>query len=210
MKTTQYTSIENKIANGDTNSIRDRWLYGLRLLRDPQATTDSGASLRHGVTEKLIAAAAKRGIKLHEREIQRRIKCARTYPTEAQIRHAVSDFATWHDLVDAGFPTYPVSADEPSADSRTPAERQRDAARRMLDATELTLFPLDKLEPTEATVEDLETYAKEQDEITERFADAGRRRWEYINRLKTAVDGDCTTTWEDAHRAAFGPGDNPA
>jgi len=80
----------------------------------------------------------------------------------------------------------------------------------MLDATELTLFPLDKLEPTEATVEDLETYAKEQDEITERFADAGRRRWEYINRLKTAVDGDCTTTWEDAHRAAFGPGDNPA
>ena len=51
------------------------------------------------------AAAAKRaGLKLSAQEIRRRLQCARTYPTEAQIRQALADFRTWEEA-----PTTPIS-----------------------------------------------------------------------------------------------------
>lgn len=52
------------------------------------------------------AAAAKRGVTVSRREIQRRVQCARTYPTEAQMRQVLAHFETWDDLHRANFPGY--------------------------------------------------------------------------------------------------------
>jgi hypothetical protein len=77
-----------------------------------------GRSLRHGIIEILIAAGQKAGFKISEREIQRRLQCARTYSTEAQIGHVVADLKTWRELADANFPAVPVPDGEPPADHR--------------------------------------------------------------------------------------------
>ncbi len=105
MRVAQYTSQEKAIASADSGGIRQRWMYGLRLLNDEEKIAPAGG-LRHCVTDALIRGAEKQGHRLSAREIQRRLQCARTYPTESQIRHAVSAFETWHDLVAAGFPPF--------------------------------------------------------------------------------------------------------
>ena len=211
MKITQYVRAETTIVNADGGGIRQRWLYGLRLLRDPQAMSQNGnggdaVSLRHGVTEQLIAAAEKHGLKLGDREIRRRLQCARAYPTESQIGHAVTDFGTWHDLVAAGFPAYEPEPEEPPADYRTQAEREHAHARQMLldVGQQGLLFPLEEFEPTEVTLRELLTYADEQDEITERFAKRGRERRAYLKELLVAVDYDANAIWQDAHDRAYG------
>jgi hypothetical protein len=208
MKTTQYLSIERRITAAEAGSIRERWLYGLRLLRDPEAIA-KGGGLRHGVADTLIAAAAKRGVNLSAREIQWRLQCARTYPTEGQIRNAVTDFGAWRDLISANFPAYPADFDEPPADHRTPDEKSHDAATALLDLVgdQGALFPISQLEPTEATLKDLVAYIDQQDEITQRFLAKNERRREYVAVLSEAVGNDLSRSWRDAHLAAFGTED---
>src|SRR6266540_1006955 len=202
MKTSQYVQQEKAIAAADSGGIRQRWLYGLRLLRDPEAMA-SQKSLRHGVAALLIAAAQKRGLTLSEREIQRRLQCARAYPTEAQIRHAVSGFETWHDLVAAGFPPFEAPDGESPADHRTPEEVRHDRARRLADVTDPqgTLFPLSQFEPMTATLKDLKDYAEGQAALTARFAAHDAKRSAYLNGLIEAAGGDLDTTWQAAHEA---------
>lgn len=60
-----------------------------------------GGGLRHGVAAMLIEAAKRGGLKLSEREIQRRLQCARIYSTESQIGSGAADFRTWYDLSEA-------------------------------------------------------------------------------------------------------------
>ena len=206
MKVTQYMTAEKNIVGADGNGIWQRWLWGLRALRDPQLIAPSGRSLRHGEAEKLIRAAEDRGMDLSIQEIQRRLRCARAYPTESQMRHAMTHFKTWFDLIQAGFPPYPVEPDEPPADHRTEAEKKADLARRLLDEVgeQGRLFPLNEFEPAEATLKDLIDYSDEQDRITEAFAERGRQRREYIEQLMVAVDNDVSQTWLEAHKAAFG------
>lgn len=131
MKTTQYVRQEKAIAVADSGGIRQRWLYGLRLLRDQEAMSESGKSLKHGIADQLIAVAKSNGLKLSAREIQSRLQCARAYPTEAQIRRSTADFEHWSALVQAGFPDYEAPEDEPPADHRNDAERKHDAARQL-------------------------------------------------------------------------------
>ena len=210
MRTTQYTSIEKKIAKGETGSIRERWQYGLRLLDDPTATTDSKKSLKHGVTEQLIKYAEHHGLKLSGREIQYRLQAARAYPTEGQIRKALADFTTWWDLIQAGFPPYPIDPqDDKPADYRTPAERLAAAGKAMLDliGEQGSFYPLSRFEPAETTLADLVAFGEEQERITQGFIDTGKRRAEYLELLSDAVGHDLTRSWLDAHRAAFGTDD---
>ena len=47
-----------------------------------------------------------RGLKLNKLEIRRRIRCARTYTTEDEIRQALTDFRGWDALHRANFPPY--------------------------------------------------------------------------------------------------------
>ncbi len=199
MKTTQYVKQEKAIAVADSGGIRQRWLWGLRLLRDPELMSPSGKSLRHGATAKLITAAKAAGLTLSEREIQWRLQAARTYPTEAEIRNAVSDFTAWRDLIQAGFPAYDAPDGEPPADHRTDTER--DQARALMDliGEQGSLFPLRDFEPVTTTLKELLDYTKQQEELTARFAEHGRRRRAYLQRLITAADNDLSMTWQQAH-----------
>lgn len=213
MKTSQYTQREAQIATADRGGIRQRWMYGLRLLADQEKIAPAGG-LRHGVTDALIQSAAKRGYKLSATEIRYRMQLARTYPTETQIANAVGDFETWHDLIQAGFPAYEAPADEPPADWRTDAERTHDRNRAWVDATSGmdAMFPLRDFEPVETTLEDLEAFMKQQRQINENFAATHERRRAYLDDLIAAVGGDLSATWDEAQRrleAETSEGDEP-
>ena len=205
MKTTQYVRQERAIASADAGGIRMRWLWGLRLLRDPEAMS-SEKSLKHGVTEQLVAAAKTSGLKLSEREIRRRIQCARTYQTEVEIGQALADFETWDDLHRANFPAYETAPDEPLADHRTEEEKKRDRARALLDiiGNQGTLFPLDKFEPTEATLKELQEYTEQSEELTARFLEHDRKRRDYLDSLIKAAGGDLSITWQEAQQRLDG------
>lgn len=87
-------------------------------------------------------------------------------------------FPHWTALVAASFPGIDAPSGEPPADHRTDAERKRDRARALLDmiGDQGTLFPLDQFEPTTTTLKELADYAREQREITGRFAERDRKR----------------------------------
>src|SRR5215472_14644692 len=109
MRLASYMRQERSIIASDGDTITQRWKWGRRLLLDDTAVTSNG-NLKHGIIQRLLDKAKAEGYKLSEREIQRRLKCARTYQTEAEIRQALADFKTWWDLSTANFP--PVETDE--------------------------------------------------------------------------------------------------
>jgi hypothetical protein len=102
-----YLRMEMRIAADERGGIVHRWRYGRKLLEAKAGRQQ----LPHGMAADLVAAAAKAGLKLTEREIQYRIKCATVYESEAEVRTACSDFGSWSALREAGFP--PVESDEP-------------------------------------------------------------------------------------------------
>jgi hypothetical protein len=203
MKLTQYTTREGQIRTADSGGIRQRWLWGLRLLADQEKIAPAGG-LKHGVADALIEAAAKRGYKLSATEIRYRLQCARTYKTEAEIANAVGDFETWHDLIQANFPAYGAPRVEPLADWRTESEKTRDHNRAWLDASNGmdAMFPLSQFEPVETTLEDLENFMKDSlathESIVAGFEHTHARRREYLDRLEEAADHDLSVTWQEA------------
>lgn len=201
MKTTQYVRQEKSIAAADSGGIRERWLWGLRLLRDPDAFSPGSSQLKPGRADELVKASAAAGRKLSEREIQYRLRVARTYSTEAEIAQALAEFPSWTALINSGFPSYEAPEGEPPADHRTEAERKRDHARALADqlGEQGALFPLSDFEPITTTLKDLVAYAAEMAELTERFAARDRERHQYLNALIGAADGDLSMTWQDAH-----------
>jgi len=200
VKTTQYVRQEKAIAAADSGGIHERWMWGLRLLRDPEAIA-KGGGLKHGVTDQLIAAVTGSGRRISDREIRRRLQCARTYPTEAQIGQALADFATWFELSEAGFPPISAPVDEPLADHRTEAEREHDRARALLDlvGAQGSLFPLDQFEPVSTSLKDLLAYTEQMEELTNRFRTRDRNRRAYVESLIAAADNDLSLSWLEAH-----------
>jgi hypothetical protein len=201
VKTTQYVRQSSAIAAADSGGIRERWMWGLRLLRDPDAFNPGSSQLRPGRADVLIAAHATRGIKLSTTEIRYRLQCARAYPTEAEFATACGEFGSWSDLRNAGFPTYEAPLGEPLADHRTPEEVRRDRARQLTDITnpQGALFPLSHFEPITATLKELQEYAQEQAELTARFVAHDDKRRAYLAELVQAADGDLSMTWQEAH-----------
>jgi hypothetical protein len=200
MKTTQYVNQERAIARADAGGIRERWLWGLRLLRDPEAMTQSGKSLQHGVTDQLIAAATARGYKLSASEIRYRLQCARTYPTEAEIAKVLGDFETWSALIAANFPAYEAPPDEPPADHRTESERDHDRARALLDliGEQGSFFPASRFEPTTTPLKDLVAYTEEMEDLSAHFVERVKARRAYLDSLVEAADNDLSMTWQEA------------
>src|SRR5260370_26338704 len=90
----RYVQGERMIARADSGGIRERWLWGLRLLHDPTAMSPNGGGLRHGVIAVLIEAAKKAGLALSEREIRRRLQPPPGYEKKAPNGHPSSDFNT--------------------------------------------------------------------------------------------------------------------
>ncbi|MGH3735854.1 MAG: hypothetical protein ACRDT6_09575 [Micromonosporaceae bacterium] len=211
MKITQYMRQEKAINAADVKGIRERWLWGLRLLRDPDAIAPDergrgGSQLRKGVTNRLIQVAKAHGFKLSEREIQRRLQAARTYKTDSQIASALTQFDTWSELLNAGFPDMESEANEPPADHRIDEERNQARARALLEliGEQGALFPLDRFEPMTTTLKDLEEYTEQQEELTARFAAHDRKRRDYLESLKAAARGDLNVTWQQAHEQLGG------
>ena len=206
MKTTQYIRQETAIAAADAGGMRERWIWGLRLLRDPDAFSPGSSQLKPGRADELVAAAKAAGRKLSEREIRRRLQCARAYRTESEFGQALAEFSSWFDLADANFPGFGGEEGDLPADHRTDAERKRDLARAVADMVgeQGALFPLDRFEPTESTLKDLEDYYTEMSELTERFRKRDKDRADYLAALKEAAGGDMSTTWQTAHVRAYG------
>jgi hypothetical protein len=206
MKTTQYVRQENAIGAAEAGGMRERWIWGLRLLRDADAFTPGSSQLKPGRADELIGAAKAAGRNLSEREIRRRLQCARTYRTETEFGRAVAEFQTWRELSDANFPRFDGDEGEPPADHRTDAERKRDLARAIADVIgeQGTLFPLDRFEPFESTLKDLADYAAEMSDLTERFRKRDAERRDYLDKLIEAAAGDLSTRWQDAHQRAYG------
>lgn len=206
MSTSRYLRLEKYIAASDTGGIIERWRYGCRLLADPKMVTPAG-NLKHGVLAKLIGEAQAAGYPLGEREIQRRLQCARRYRSEAEIRLAADGFGNWSDLHGAGFPAVqiPLGTDVDPYDARDEDEKRRDAARELARrgqeaAGQLALFPDDKFGET-STLADLAKYAAEMAEITDRYARRDQERAEYLQSLINAVNGDMSKTWGEAQAA---------
>ena len=206
LNTRQYVKQERAIARDDVLGMRDRWQYGLRLLRDPAAIADSGKSLQNHVAEQLIAAAAKAGLKLREREIQYRLQCARTYKTEAEFRNAIAEFGSWFALIQAGFPAYETDEDEPPADHRTDDEIF-EAAKAELDRLDRQAngqYQLDitygDLEPIKATLKDLSDYCDQQEQMTANFDARDKKKRAHLNDMLEASGDDASTIWADAER----------
>jgi hypothetical protein len=211
MRYAQYLKAEKHISATDSGAIIERWRYGRRLLCDDAAMTASRKSLKHGVLDRLIAHAEAERIALSDQEIQRRLRAARAYPTEDQIRRAATDFDTWRDLVNAGFPEYDRADPEPDYDPRWTDERERDAVRigETLaadgDREQLVLFdlfPEDRFDEM-STLDELAKWAEEMASMTERYARRDAKRLAYLGRLIDAVHGDMSATWAQA-RAALG------
>lgn len=202
MKYERYRRIEQAIAASDSGGIWERWRYGRRLLCDAEATTPAG-NLQHGMLEKLIRGAARSHRKLSEREIQRRLQLARTYPTESQIRQVLTDFETWDAVINGGFPSY-----EPSPDERPYNPMETDELRRQNDRRGARLIERAGYDESlfdhfgkDATLAEIKIWADEQDEITARFVDVGQRRQLMLAELIKAVHGDLTKTWDEAEAA---------
>lgn len=174
MRYARYLRMEKYIAASDTGGIIERWRMGCRLLADDTATTPAG-NLKHGVLAKLVAQAAANGYEIAEREIQRRLQAARTYPAEDQIRRAADTFRVWSELYNAGFPPVEVPPDTLPFDPRDADERARDAARALArhgqeGDGQLALFeyfPEDRFTEV-STLGELAKYAGEMAELTER------------------------------------------
>jgi hypothetical protein len=200
MRTTLYVRQEKAIAAAGSAGIRERWLWGLRLLRDPDAFADGSSQLKPGRAGELIKAAEAAGLKLSVREIQYRLQCARAYPTEAEIAHACAEFEDWSDLRTAGFPTFEAPPDEPPADHRTKTEREHDRARALLEliGQQAALFPLNDFEPVSTTLKELQDYTEEMEGLTARFAERDRKRRDYLENLIEAADHDLSVTWREA------------
>lgn len=207
MKTAQYVRQERAIAAADSGGIRERWLWGLRLLRDPDAFANGGTQLRPGYADGIVAAVKTAGRKLSQREIQYRLRAARTYQTDSQIAQISARFDNWSGLIAADFPAVDAAEGEGVADHRTEDERRRDHARALADAVGVqgALFPLSDFEPVTTTLKDLITYATEMSELTARFARRDQDRWAYLNRLVEVAEADLSITWAEAH-ARLGDG----
>jgi hypothetical protein len=185
MKAAQHVRQIKAIEDADAGGIRERWMFGLRILRDPEQMTDSGKSLQHGAAERLIAAA---GL------------------TPKGHKRLTTDFDSWWKLVDAGFPPYEAVDGESPADHRNDAERAKDRERDLEDrfGEQGVLFASADVQPTISPLKELKQYADEMAELTGRFVERDRKRREYVDRLIEAADGDLSVTWLDAHHRAFG------
>lgn len=206
MRTTQYIRQERAIAAAAVNDIRERWMWGLRLLRDADAFAPGSTQLKPGRADELVRAAKAAGLNLSQREIQYRLRAARTYRTESQIAQISARFGNWSSLIAAEFPDVDAEDGELPADHRTDTERARDHARALVDLVgeQGTLFPLADFEPAETPLKDLKAYAEEMAELTARFRKRDEERRNYLDTLIEAAAGDLSTSWQDAHRLAYG------
>lgn len=204
MKTSPYLKLERRIASDERGGILQRWRFGRQLL---DAKTGR-KQLPHGLIDAVIKAAERAGLKLSEREIQYRLKCAEAYETEAEVRTACADLGSWSDLREAGFP---------SVESYGPDEIDSAGLGTAPDEWEQMQFeipglrsaisvrgrqvPLVKGEEG-ATVADVAAYLEMCEQKHESFGKTVDRIRESLSTMREGADGDDATNAVEAWEAA--------
>jgi hypothetical protein len=212
MRYTQYLKLEKHIAASDAGGILERWRYGRHLLTDDGRITRNG-HLKHGVLAELLGIAAKAGVVLAEREVQRRLQAARTYPTEVEIRLAADGFRLWSDLYNAGFPQVEVPDPGEPYDPRSASDKWRDwdneQKRRAEDSGMDPLFELpthfshDTYGPR-TPVSTLVGACDESERYTSNMVKKDAERRSYVNELVAATGGNVGMAWYEAEGRRLG------
>lgn len=204
-----YLRLETRIASGSIKDVVARWRYGRSLLADKAGRKQ----LPKGKIEGLIKDAADAGIKVSEREIQRRIKCAEVYGSEAEVRRASDGLGSWTALHEAGFPTF---------ESTEPADLEAAGIHTgPPDAFEqLTLIPgapailrvkgREPVDLTDATLTDFKAYCEQSAEITANFAKHDALLWAAYRAMLDGSDGDMDANAVEAWKRGTGEDDEIA
>ena len=88
-----YRALEDRIRASDRDGLRARWEFGHALL----AELGSRERLPNGRRDEIAKAVA-----IGRAEVNNRMQFAREYATEERLAHAVSQFGSWHEIVDRG------------------------------------------------------------------------------------------------------------
>jgi hypothetical protein len=200
----RYRAIEQAIAAGDSSGIKQRWLYGRRLLCTDEMCTPDG-NLRDGKREWLIDRAKRNGQKLSATEISYRLKAAKTYPSEACIVQILEQYENWWALIRAKFPQ--VTAPEgsipfnPLETDELLRQSDRRGQRIMQHAGGQEGFDFGPDFKPDDPLADIGEWLDEQDEINARFTAKASERRSYYGDLCEAVAWDLSKTWGEAQRA---------
>lgn len=87
--------IDARVDAAEGEGIRERWLFGRRIVDEY-----GEGQLPHGLLDSLKEQTGK-----SHRELKRRVQFARLAPTEEKLGHAVTQFQSWHALVNHGLPS---------------------------------------------------------------------------------------------------------
>jgi hypothetical protein len=200
-----YLKREIAIMKGERGDTEQRWHYGCDLIKERKGFS----KLPKGRLNELIVEAVRAGLKLSEREIQRRIKLATVYGSLAELRHAVTEFGSWHDLVQAGFPAVEI-------DEEDPIEEMEEVGVATPNVVEMPLFDIPGFKPTlringkkvdlaDATVRQAIDY---RDMCREMHANFGRTVAQVESTVDVMIagcDGDLDANALDAWRRATSP-----
>ncbi len=96
--------LDARVDQAEGEGLRARWEFGHELLLERV-----GKLLPRGRLDELVGRTGK-----SREELQRRVRFAERFPTEAELRHAVSQFGSWHAIVNEALPDEepPASVDE--------------------------------------------------------------------------------------------------
>lgn len=100
---TTYLEIEDQISKAEGTGIHARWRFGTKLNEEKP-----GKQLPNGRLQEVAGEVGR-----SSREIQRRMQFSDEYPTEKEVRHAVSHFGSWHEIVAHGLGTRGESESSP-------------------------------------------------------------------------------------------------
>lgn len=84
-----YVVLDKRVDEAEGDGIMARWEFGRELL-----TERVGKQLLAGRLDEVAKVIGK-----SRREVQRRVEFAEDYPTEEKVRHAVTHFGSWHNIV---------------------------------------------------------------------------------------------------------------
>lgn len=84
-----FATLDRKVDQAEGEGIHARWEFGRELLK-----RRVGKQLPKGLLAEITAETGKT-----ERELQRRMRLAERFPTAQEVRHAVTDFDSWHRIV---------------------------------------------------------------------------------------------------------------
>jgi hypothetical protein len=83
--------IDKRIDAAEAEGITERWEFGRLML----AAREGKKRLPNGYLAELVSRTGK-----SQRELSYRIQFAERYPTEAELRNALRDYSSWHDMVE--------------------------------------------------------------------------------------------------------------